>query len=496
MNNLQALKEVCKDLSILYIEDEQKIRHQALIYFSKFFGSVDEAENGLEGLDKYKNSNYDIVITDIFMPKLNGLDMSKKIKEIDKRQKILIVSAYSNSQNILKAIEIGIDGYILKPFDYAQINEVIYKMAKSIKESKENRLYEEKLEQLVYARTLKAREMEKEKIKNYKDALLTLVDLTEKRDTYTGGHSLRVAEYCKLIGKELNMNQKELDDLYEAGILHDIGKIAIPDSILLKPGKLNKIEYSIIQLHVKLGYEVLARYPLFKKIADIIKVHHERVDGSGYPQGLKGDEINLFGKIMGVADSFDAMTTSRIYQAKKTPKEALEEIESLGGIKFDKRVVEASLIALKDIKIEQDITQEPSDEMEKERFSYFYKDQLTQIYNRSYLDLILNKNKFTNSYKKLQIILSKNFQRYNKQYGWAKGDDFLIKVANVLKETYPDALLFRIHGDDFAVLGEKEFILKAVDKIFKRNSLLCLHLEIDLQKHNIDSIESLEKYLK
>jgi len=496
MDDLHVLKDMCKDLSLLYVEDEQKIRHQATIYFSKFFGLVDEAQNGLEGLDKYKKSHYDIVITDISMPKLNGLDMSEKIKEIDKKQKIMIVSAYSNSQNILKAIEMGIDGYILKPFDYAQINEAIYKIAKSIKESRQNRLYEEKLEQLVYIRTLKARELEKEKIRNYKDALLTMVDLTEKRDTYTGGHSLRVAKYCKLIGKELNLNQEELDDLYEAAILHDIGKIAIPDSILLKPGKLNKIEYSIIQLHVKLGYEVLAKYPLFKKIADIIKVHHERIDGSGYPEGLKGDEISIFGKIMGVADAFDAMTTSRIYQARKTAEESLKELELLGGVKFDKHVVQASLRALKDIKIEQNITQEPFDEMEKERFSYFYKDQLTQIYNRSYLDLILNKNKFTNLYQKLQIILSKNFQRYNKQYGWTKGDDFLIKVAVALKENYPDSLVFRIHGDDFVILEKKEFILKGIDKIFKENSLLYQYLEIDLQKNSINSIESLEKYLK
>ena len=495
MNDLKKLKQICKDLTILYVEDEIKIQNQAVAYFSKFFSLVDVAKDGQEGLEKYKSNHYDIVITDIYMPKLDGLDMSKQIKDIDKNQKIVIVSGCSDSENFLKSLKIGIDGYILKPFEFIQINEIIYKIANSIKESNENELYKNKLEELVYIKTIEARELEKEKIKNYKDALLTLVDLTEQRDTYTGGHSLRVAKYCKFIAQELDMKPKDIDDLYEAAILHDIGKIAIPDSILLKPGKLSKVEYSIIQLHVKLGYELLVKYPMFKNIANIIKVHHERIDGSGYPDGLKGDEINLCGKIMGVADSFDAMTTNRIYKAKKTPQEALKELKSLAGVRFDEKVVEASIVALKDIEVQQEITQDPFSEMEKERFSYFYKDQLTQVYNKNYLDLILNKNKFTNKYKELQILFLKNFSQYNKKYGWIGGDILLKEISALLEKIYQDALVFRIHGDDFVIIGKQGLILEDMYEFCENKLVKCSHLTVNIQENNINSLKDLENFI-
>ncbi len=496
MNKLEELKQICKDFTVLYAEDEEKLRDKVGVYLSKFFKLVDTVKNGLDGLKTYKKNHYDIVITDISMPKLDGLEMSAEIKNIDKNQKIIIVSAYSDSVKFLKSIKIGIDGYILKPFEYTQINEVIYRVANALKESKENEIYRDRLLELVQVKTKEAKQLEEEKYKNYKDALYTLVDLIEQRDAYTGGHSNRVASYCKLIAKELKMSKKEIDDIYEAGILHDIGKIAIPDSVLLKPGKLNDVEYSLIKKHVEIGYSVLVKSPMFKDIAKIIKEHHERMDGSGYPDGLKGDEISLSGMIMAVADSFDAMTTKRIYQAKKTPLEALAEIKSLSGIKYESRVVDAMLVALKDVEIEQNIDQLPTNEMEKERFSYFYKDQLTQVYNKNYLDLILNQNSFANLYQILNMLFLKNFNAYNKKYGWLEGDLFLKKVTEVLIRNYPDALVFRIQGDDFVVLNHKYIDFKEVYEVCRENFIGCSHIQINLEETDITSIKSLERYIK
>jgi len=348
MFDLKKLKDICKDFTVLYVEDEDVLRSLVQNYLSKFFKLVDIAKDGLEGLDKYKKESYDVVITDISMPKMDGLDMSLEIKKINKNQKIIIVSAYVDSESFLKSIKVGIDGYIVKPFDYDQINEVLYKTALSLKSSKENEMFKNQLLEMVQVKIKENQELEKTKEDNYKDALYTLVDLIEQRDTYTGGHSQRVAKYCKMITKQLKCSQKDIDTIYEAGILHDIGKVAIPDSVLLKPGKLNDIEYRLMQKHVDIGYDVLIKSSMFKDIAKIIKEHHERIDGSGYPRGLRGDEISLSGKVMAVADSFDAMTTNRIYKTKKDTAKALKDLE-----------------VLKDVKIEQNISQLPANDMER-----------------------------------------------------------------------------------------------------------------------------------
>jgi len=264
----------------------------------------------------------------------------------------------------------------------------------------------------------------------------------------------------------------------------------------LKPGKLNDIEYLLIKKHVEIGYNVLVKSPMFKEIAKIIKEHHERMDGSGYPNGLKGDEISLSGMIMAVADSFDAMTTNRIYQAKKTPSEALAEIKSLSGVRYESHVVDAAFMALKDVEVEQNIDQLPTDEMEKERFSYFYKDQLTQAYNKNYLDLVLNQNAYSNMYQILNIVFLKNFGAYNKKYGWRSGDIFLKKVTEVLVKNYPNALVFRIQGDDFVVLNHEYIDFKEIYEVCKENSIGCLHMQINLQKADITSAKSLELYIE
>ncbi len=496
MSELEKLQKLCREFRILYVEDENRLRSKVVAYLSKFFKDVDEAKDGAEGLYKYKKSKYDIVITDISMPNMGGLSMAKEIKKIDKTQKIIIVSAYSDNQKFLQSIKIGIDGYILKPFDYKQINEVIYKSASSLKESKDNERFKDRLLELVEEKVKEIQMLEIQKSQDYKDALYTLVDLIERRDPYTGGHSNRVAKYCKLIAQELKMSDNEIGILHEAAILHDIGKIAIPDSILLKPGKLDELEYEIIKKHVEIGYDVLRKYHIFDKISKIIKAHHERIDGSGYPDGLKGDEISLSAKVMAVADSFDAMTTDRIYQAKKTPLQALEEIDSLAGVTFDVKVARAAKKALKDIEITQFISQLPHDEIEEERFSYFYRDQLTRVHNKHYLDLALIKNSFSSKYTKLNMVFLKDFTSYNIKFGWDMGDIFLKKIALKLRKCFSDTSVFRLWVDDFALLGTEDMNFQEINKFCEENRLRCLIVEIDIQKKQIVSLDALAKYLR
>lgn len=288
------------------------------------------------------------------------------------------------------------------------------------------------------------------KVIQYEQSVYSLVDMIEKRDSYTAGHSKRVAQYCVLIAKEMGLSEDKIDLIFRAGMLHDIGKISTPDLVLLKPGKLNDLEYSLIQEHVKTSYEILNQVDVFKEISKIVRHHHERYDGLGYPQGLSGEQIPILSYIMELCDAFDAMTTNRIYKSKKVIDDALKEIESLSGTQFHPKVVKAALKVLRDVLIDIDITQRPQTLMEKERFAFFYNDQLTGVYNRDYLEYILTHKENTESrYNCAYSIYLYNFSEYNKKYGWEKGNKLLKEFASELTQKFNNGVVFRIFGDDF-----------------------------------------------
>ena len=303
-----------------------------------------------------------------------------------------------------------------------------------------------------YKKTKKEHVLELEKIKNQKKVMMSLVDLIEKRDSYTAGHSIRVASYCKVIGEKMGYSKKECELLYEAGTLHDIGKIGIPDTVLLKPGRFNNQEYSLIKQHVDLSVDVLIKIPMYKEIVEIIAYHHERYDGKGYPKGLKANEIPALARIMIVADAFDAMTTNRIYKGRKSIPEALKELKLLSKIQFHPEVVDVVVEALSNIKIDLEINQMPQSDMEKERFAYFYKDQITGAYNQTYLENILMECKLKEVKCVLYAINLHDLGAYNKKFGWHKGDGLLSEVSAYLQDTYDNAVLFRAHGDRFVLL--------------------------------------------
>ena len=281
MINVKTLKLLASGFRVLYIEDELELRNAVGTYLRKIFNYVDTAESGQSGLKKFQENNYDIVITDILMPHMNGLEMAAKIKVLAPEQEIIIISAYAEPSYFLDAIRLGINGYIIKPVNYEQVNMTLYKTVNKLTRFQENIMYKEHLEEMVEKRTKALIELEEEKIRNFEKTLLAFVEMIEDRDTYTGGHSQRVADYSKLIAQKMGRSDAECDLLHQAGILHDIGKIVTPDSILLKPGKLNGLEYKLIQEHVKVGYDLLSKIPMYKEIAEIIFYHHEHYDGGG-----------------------------------------------------------------------------------------------------------------------------------------------------------------------------------------------------------------------
>jgi len=170
-----------------------------------------------------------------------------------------------------------------------------------------------------------------DQISNYEQHIYALVDVIEKRDSYTAGHTRRVAQYADLIAAQMGYQEESRELLYRASMLHDIGKVSTPDSILLKPGKLSQLEYKLIQGHVNTSYELLTKVDIFEDIAEIVRHHHEHYDGSGYPKGLKDQQIPMLSQVMTAADAFDAMTTDRIYKGRKSVSIALEELQNLAG---------------------------------------------------------------------------------------------------------------------------------------------------------------------
>lgn len=494
--DLKLLKKSAIDISILYVEDEDEIRNSVVKYLQKIFLYVTSAADGQEGLKLYQENKFDIVLTDINMPYMNGLEMAKNIKDIKPSQEIIIISAYSDSTYFLDAIRLGINGYIIKPIDYAQMNQALYKSIFNINNYKENIEYKKSLEKKVRQRTQETLSLQNEKIENFEKTLTSFVTIIEGRDTYTGGHSQRVANYCRMLARDMNCSEEDCDLIYKAGILHDIGKITTPDSILLKPGKLNNLEYKIIQQHVIESYEILLQIPMYKEMAEIIICHHEHYDGSGYPKGLKQGEIPFLARIMIVADTFDAMTTNRIYKSRKDVKTAVEELQSLSGKHFHPEVIASAKNIFLKIKDIEEVHQSPRTEIEQERFSYFYRDQLTSAYNSNYLDYILSRNVFEKNHICVHILYLHGFNRYNEKYGWSKGDELLNEVVNCLSEHFPSSYIFRIHGDDFVIMNEKHLEtkldeLKCLNKL-QNDDITSSNIHIDLRNQDVSNFKELE----
>ncbi|MCU7835559.1 MAG: DUF3365 domain-containing protein [gamma proteobacterium symbiont of Taylorina sp.] len=337
----------------------------------------------------------------------------------------------------------------------------------------------------------KLKKMEHEKVSNYEETILAFVDIIEQRDTYTAGHTIRVAQYCKKIAIAMNIAAEDVNRLEKAAILHDIGKVATPDAVLLKPGKLNLLEYELIKQHSKAGYNMLSKVEMYKDLAEIIKYHHSRYDGKGYPRTKSPDEIPIISHIMILADAFDAMTTNRIYKPRKEINEALDEILRLSGSQFHPEVARVAYEVLQNINIEQ-TTQTPHSELEEKRFSYFFQDALTELYNESYFQVILSNP--DRDYNCVNFILLRNFTDFNHSESWDKGNQLLINVAQTIKGKYPDSLILRYQGDDFIILSQNHLIITASDintmSPFKESGVYAdvKHMDLENKIYDINKL--------
>lgn len=248
------------------------------------------ASNGLEALEKVTEIQPDLVLMDAIMPQLTGFEAAKRIKSdrITRLVPIIMITALDGSEDRLKGLKAGVDDFITKPFN-------IFELRARIKNLLRLREYVNELE-------------------NAEEVIFSLARAVEAKDEYTEGHCGRLSFLGEALGKELGMSESDLLILKRGGILHDIGKIAISDNILLKPGPLTEEEFKIIKTHPDAGYKICAPLKTLQPVLSTILHHHERYDGSGYPAGLKGDDTPIHARIIGIVDIYDALTSKRSYR--------------------------------------------------------------------------------------------------------------------------------------------------------------------------------------
>jgi len=287
----------------------------------------------------------DLFLLDINMPEMNGYELCESLKSNPELSTapVIFLSALSATEDKVKAFQAGGADYITKPFQLEEVQARIQTHLKLHELQQTLRHQNDVLEELVNQRT-KQLQVAVTRIKSmYDQTLRALGGALDLRDNETAGHSQRVTRYALEIGQAMDCDEEQLGELALGASLHDIGKIGIPDAILLKPAKLTSEETEIMRRHVNISYDLVSQHLFLSHAAQIVLAHHEFYNGSGYPQGLIGDEIPLGARIFAVADTLDAMTSERPYRAALPYPVAREEISRCSGSQFDPQVVRAFL---------------------------------------------------------------------------------------------------------------------------------------------------------
>lgn len=318
---------------IIAVDDEEGIIDSLSIFLKRSGYNFTGVTDPLEAIERVKNEHFDMMILDFIMSPIHGDQVVEEIRKFNKELYILLLTGHKDLAPPLETIRrLDIQGYCEKSDKFDQLLLLIESGIKSIEQMNEIKRMNEELSD-TYEKLEKA----------YLDSIETLRYTVEAKDPYTRGHSDRVAEYSVLIGEKLGLSEEDLRTLRIGGLFHDIGKIGIPDSILLKESKLTDDEYSQIKNHPTIGAHILQNATIFQDILPIVKHHHERYDGNGYPSRLKGEEIPYFARIAAVADTFDAMTSKRTYRNAIPLEEVKEEIKRCEGTQFDPSIAETFL---------------------------------------------------------------------------------------------------------------------------------------------------------
>jgi putative nucleotidyltransferase with HDIG domain len=325
---------------ILIVDDEEVICNVLARRLGKEGYSSTTANDGKEALNHFYKGNFSLIISDINMPEMNGIELLQKVKAIDPKVKMIMVTAYPEIDLAVNAMRLGAYDFIIKPADLDLIIMSVKKALESKRLEEEIEAYHNRLEEMVEERTAKLQQAYRFLKKSYLDSVKVLTEAIDAKDPYTRGHSDRVKRMSLAIAKQMGFSEERLENLEYGALLHDIGKIGIKDEILQKQGPLSNEEYHYIQEHPLIGVKIVEGVEFFREKLPMIRNHHEYYDGSGYPDGLAGESIPLEARIITLPDAFDAMTSARPHRGMMPLQEVLEELEKCRGKQFDPKVVE------------------------------------------------------------------------------------------------------------------------------------------------------------
>lgn len=333
---------------LLIVDDEESITKVLERKFSNAGYSCAVAADGMKAAEQLNANQFDVIITDVRMPNMDGMKLTELAHSLDGSISIIVMTAYADLNSAMEAIHKGAFDYHPKPIEFEKLAVVIANGVERARLIREKAEYTATLEKKVAERT---EELEKKNLqlrKHFIETVTALVAATEVKDKYTEGHSKRVAANARILAERVGLSVEESEGIYTAGLLHDMGKIGIPDEILLKPGIFSPEEREVMQDHTMLSAGILSNVELFKDILHFVLYHHERYDGKGYPVGLKGEEIPLGARILSIADLYDAMTSSRPHRARINPEAAIEEMRSVSGTQVDPKLVKAFIRLIKE----------------------------------------------------------------------------------------------------------------------------------------------------
>jgi putative nucleotidyltransferase with HDIG domain len=345
---------------VLVVDDESSVCLVLTEGLSALGYECQACLNGEDALNLMQQQPPDIVITDLRMPGMSGLEFLEKARQDYPRTVFLMVTGVEDVRLATQAMKLGAADYLVKPVELEALRASVQRALEIKHMELELESYRRNLEAMVTQRTKQLQAAMKRIEMTYDETLAALGGALDLRDAETAGHSQRVSRYSLEIAKAMGCSSEQLKQIARGAYLHDIGKIGIPDAILLKQGRLDDQEMQVMQTHARIGYDMVSRIAFLAGAAEIVLTHQERYDGTGYPQGLVGDEIPLGSRIFVVADTLDAMTSDRPYRRALPFSAAKAEIIRESGHQFDPKVVEAFLSIPESVweKIRRDVDRE------------------------------------------------------------------------------------------------------------------------------------------
>jgi putative nucleotidyltransferase with HDIG domain len=328
-------------VTVLVVDDEEPIRNALRKYLKQQQFEVYAAGSAEEALQQLRLHKVALMLSDIRMPGTSGVDLVPQALEIEPDLAILMLTAVNDATSAALCMQRGALDYLTKPIELADLGRAVQRALKRREMHLENRHLNQWLKEEVTTRTAEL-QRERHRLERVSTATLeVLVNALEAKDPYLRGHSARVADLSANIATEMGLSEEDVERVRMAGRLHDLGKIGTRDAVVNKEGPLTADEFEHVKQHVIIGAQILAPLVHLGDIVAMVKSHHERFDGSGYPDGLRGEDVPMGGRIIAVAEVYDALTTARPYQEKMTPEQAVERMADLSGTVLDPRVYDA-----------------------------------------------------------------------------------------------------------------------------------------------------------